>query len=208
MKNIGFYFPDVGDMIQTEDRNAVGFRMTGLKHWTFLALCLAGMTIPRDSSGQSREYLLKAGYIEKFTHFIEWPVTAGPGDSTGAFTIGVIGENKYGGAIENLFSRVKIKNRRVRVSQLSSGDEIGGCMILIVSESVKTGLDEILKRTAGKPVLTIGDTEGYAKKGVIINMFIDQNHIRYEINKTALDKSGLQISSLLLASAVIVESDD
>jgi hypothetical protein len=81
-------------------------------------------------------------------------------------------------------------------------------MILIVPESAKPRLDEILNRTKGKPVLTIGDTGGFAKKGVIINMFIEQNHIRYEINKTALDRSGLQISSLLLASAVIVEDDE
>jgi hypothetical protein len=208
MKNSSSFSPDDGGVIQTADRNAVECRMSSLKHWTFLALWLAGMTIPRDASGQSRENLLKAGYIEKFTHFIEWPDATGIRDSTGVFSITVIGEDKYGGAIEKLFSKVKVKNRRVRVSHISSVDESDECMILVVPESAKTRLDEILNHTAGKPVLTIGDTRGFGKKGVIINMFIDQNRIRYEINKTALDKSGLQISSFLLASAVIVESDE
>jgi hypothetical protein len=90
----------------------------------------------------------------------------------------------------------------------SSVNEIKDCMILIISESKKNELNDILNYTTGKPILTIGDAKGYGKKGVIINMFIDDNYIRYEVNRTTLDKSGLKISSLLLASAVIVKTDE
>jgi nitrogen regulatory protein PII len=164
--------------------------------------------IPPLTFAQTREYLLKAGYIEKFTHFVEWPGISKTQDPTIAFSIAVIGENKFGSAIEKIFSNVKIGNKKVRIIYISSVDEIKDCNILIISESKRNELDEILNYTAGKPILTIGETSGYGKRGVVINMFIESNHIRYEINRTALDKSGLKISSLLLSSAIIVKTDE
>lgn len=166
------------------------------------------MMISPKTFAQSNEYLLKAGYIEKFTHFIEWPDTTNINDSTITFSIAVIGENKFGNAIENIFKNAKVKNKAVRITYISSVDEVDNCMILIISESKKNKLDEILNYTKGKPILTIGETKGYGKKGVIINMFVDDNYIRYEINRTVLDKSGLKISSLLLSSAIIVKTDE
>ena len=44
--------------------------------------------------------------------------------------------------------------------------------------------------------------------GSHINMYVDGNYIRYEINQKAIEKSGLKVSSLLLTSARIVETDD
>jgi hypothetical protein len=44
--------------------------------------------------------------------------------------------------------------------------------------------------------------------GVYINMFIDDDYIRYEINQDAIEKSDLKVSSLLLASAKIIKAND
>jgi hypothetical protein len=170
-------------------------------------ICLA-LIHPPDSVAQSREYVLKAGYIEKFTHFIEWPETSSSKDTTAAFSIMVIGDNTFGTAIEKIFNKVKIQNKKIRVSYVSSIDEIDDCMILIITPSKTIGVEEIINYAKGKPILTIGETKGYGKKGAIINMFIEDNYIRYEINQTTLHTSGLKISSLLLASAIIVQSDE
>jgi hypothetical protein len=171
-------------------------------------LFCAAATAPSKITAQSREYLLKAGYIEKFTHFIEWPETTGGDDSSHAFRIAVIGENRFGNAIERIFSRVRVQNRKVRIVYATSIDAIENCMIWVISGGGSNRLDEILNYTTGKPILTIGETKGYGKKGVIINMFVDDNYLRYEINRAALRKSGLKISSLLLASAVIVGANE
>ena len=158
------------------------------KHIILLAIILAVMIVTTKTYAQSTEYLLKAGYIEKFTHFIEWPESSNINDSTDAFSISVIGENKYGKAIEKIFSNIKVKNKNVLIKYISSVDEIGKCKILIISESKRNSIDEILSYTKGKPILTIGETKGFGKKGAIINMFIDNNYIRYEINRKALNK--------------------
>jgi hypothetical protein len=177
------------------------------KNFFQAVICMA-MILPVKALAQSTEYLLKAGYIEKFTHFIEWPPeTTAVKDTSIAFSISVIGENNYSNAIENIFSKVKIGNKNVRIRHISSVDEISNSMILIIPESQKNKLDKILGYTTGKPILTVGETKGYGKKGVIINMFIENNYIRYEINRTALGKSGLKISAKLLEIARIIPDE-
>jgi len=162
------------------------------------------MVFPSALIAQSTEYLLKAGYIEKFTHFIDWPETSSLNDSTIPFSISVIGEHPFNTSIEKIFNKVMVKNKKVRIRYISSVDEIGNSMIVVIPGSQKNRLDTILNYTKGKPILTIGETKGYGKKGVIINMFIDNDYIRYEINRTALSKSGLKISAKLLEIARII----
>jgi hypothetical protein len=177
-------------------------------HILLLWLLFEVVMVPLGLHAQSREYLLKAGYIEKFTHFVDWPESSIASDSAAAFSITVIGENKFANAIEKIFSKARVKNRNVCVSYISSIDEIKECMILIVPESQTNALGRILEYTNGKPILTIGETKGHGKKGIMINMFIDNNYLRYEINRSALKKSGLRMSSLLLASAIILEENE
>jgi hypothetical protein len=182
--------------------------LNNAKYFVLPVVLLIIILISGNSSAQTREYLLKAGFIEKFTRFIEWPEITNINNSTIPFTISVIGESKFNNSLEKIFNNVKVKNKKVHIKYISSVDEIGECMILIISESKKDKLNEILNYTSGKPILTIGETAGYGKKGVLINMFVENNFIRYEINRKAFDKSGLKASSLLLASAVIVEKNE
>jgi hypothetical protein len=44
---------------------------------------------------QTDEYLLKAGFLERFTRFIEWPGETNIADNTKPFVISVIGENPF-----------------------------------------------------------------------------------------------------------------
>jgi hypothetical protein len=53
-------------------------------------------------------------------------------------------------------------------------------------------------------VLTIGDTEGYAEQGVMVNFYLEDNMVRIEINIDAARRAGLNISSQLLKLARIV----
>jgi len=167
------------------------FLFTGIIHGNFI-------------TAQSRESLVKAGYIEKFTHFVQWPENSSNKVLPEKFVIAIIGENYMTEALSDIFSKSNTRKKEVKIIQLSSVDQIGDYKILFISGSEKNNIDKILKYTAGKPILTISDNKGFCEKGVIINMFYDGNYIRYEINRASLNKSGLIINSLLLNYAVII----
>ena len=68
----------------------------------------------------------------------------------------------------------------------------------------KDNSPNIIAFSKDKPILTIGDYDKYAENGVLINFYIEDNKIRFEINETALSLSGLHSSYLLLNLAKIV----
>ena len=165
-------------------------------------LLLSGILFPSYTMGQAPEHLLKAGFIEKFTHFVEWPASA-QGGSEG-MKIAVFGKSRIEPALREIFA--KTKNPDVSIIDITSVNEIEGCKIVFISNSVSQEiLRELLQYTKGKPVMTISDTKGYCNKGVLLNMLVVDNYVRYEINKSVLDVSGLKMSSLLLNSAIIIE---
>lgn len=152
---------------------------------------------------QSREDLLKSGYIEKFTHFIDWK--SNPANNDSVFRIAVIGSKKFSFALEEVFRNVKVKEKRVVVSNIKSVEEINNNLIVVISESVTADkLDEILNYTTGKPILTIGEKSGNGLKGVVINMIPAGDMVRYEINRVSLGKSRLKMSSLFVKTATLV----
>ena len=65
-------------------------------------------------------------------------------------------------------------------------------------------LGEAIQLLKGVPVLTIGETPGFAKNGGIINLILEDNKVRFEVNVQAAKDADLNISSRLLALARII----
>jgi len=162
--------------------------------------------LPRSfaASLDSREYVLKAGYIYNFTKFIKWPEEANREIENGGLNFCLMGEDPFGKILDKIAKILKKKNRALLVTPQVSLEEMPECHILFVNESEKSNVNQILLRVREYPVLVIGDTPGFAEKGVGINFFLQNNKLRFEINREALKKSGLVVSSELLNLARIV----
>ncbi len=156
-----------------------------------------------SARAQSGEALLKAGYIEKFTHFVQWPDYLEDNVAV-SFGIGIIGHDGLKVSLEEIFSKVRVNDKNVKIKHIESFEEIDNFNIVFICGSEKENLDEILRYTRGRQILTIGDTAGYAEEGVIINMYREGDYIRYEVNRKSLMESGLVINSLLLDYAKII----
>ncbi|MDK2977409.1 MAG: hypothetical protein PWP52_123 [Bacteroidales bacterium] len=154
---------------------------------------------------QASIYVLKAVYLEKFSRFITWPKESLIDNPDEPFIISVIGETPLTENLIQIYAIQKIKNKRVIIKNIHNLNEIQGSHILFIAESEKKNIDQIIAITKQQPILTIGETKGFAEKGVLINFFEKDNKLRFEINETAVLKSPLQMSFYLLNSAKIVE---
>ena len=85
---------------------------------------------------------------------------------------------------------------------------VDGCNLVYIGKTDDSTLARLIAALKSKPVLTVSDTRGFAQKGVHINMFVQQERIRFEINHKSAVASGLKISHLLLKLARIVETED
>lgn len=185
------------------------FRLFTFCLCAFLSLCLSSFCLPSSafpekSAAADMEYAVKAGFIYSFTKFTQWPESAFPGGQE-EFVIGVIGDDPFGNTLDALAEQKKVQGRRVVIKRFSSLDEITGCQILFISSSQGGSLEKILARVGNKPVLLIGDTDGFAKKGVDVNFFIQEKKVRFEFNLKALDRAGIKVSSQLLNLGKIIE---
>jgi hypothetical protein len=174
----------------------------------FLLLALAAgvASIPelRAQSAQQREYEIKAAYLYNFINYIDWPADALPAEG-GTLTIGIIGENPFGSALDPLKGK-QIKGRTLAVKHVESAKDLEQCQIVFICTSEKSRLAEILGQLKDTRVLTVSEIEGFAEQGGIINFISERNKVRFEINTDAAKRTGLTISSDLLKLAKLVKS--
>ena len=160
----------------------------------------------RDSSNSS-EYLIKAGFIFNFAKFVDWPPTtfAQP-DSP--IVIGILGTDPFGAIIDQIVQDKKIGGRGFVVKRLKWGTDLKDlkeCKILFVGASERVHIDELVQIVRGLPILTVGETPGFAEHGGVIRFVLEDNRVRFEVNVEAARQAGLTISSRLLTLARIIQ---
>jgi hypothetical protein len=160
----------------------------------------------RDASDSS-EYLIKAGFIFNFAKFVEWPQTtfAQP-DSP--IVIGILGTDPFGTIIDQIVQDKKIGGRGFVVKRLKWGadpKDLKECKILFVGASERIHIDELVQIVRGLPILTVGETPGFAERGGVIRLVLEDNKVRFEVNVDAAHQAGLTISSRLLTLARIIQ---
>jgi len=152
------------------------------------------------------EYQVKAVLIYKIAKFIEWPENSST-NADSAMNICVLGADPFGKNLDLIRDKT-VRGRDLvihKFDQLQSAQT--DCHALFISSSEKQHLHTILETLGSRPILTIGDTKGFATAGSMINFINRNNSIRFEVNLEASRKAGLKISSQLLQLAIIVENN-
>ncbi|MCZ7626657.1 MAG: YfiR family protein [Candidatus Methylomirabilis sp.] len=148
------------------------------------------------------EYQVKAAFLYQFVKFVEWPSQAFRSGHN-QVVIGVLGEGPMGRALAAVQGKTA-KGRVVAVERYKTVAELDYCHVLFISSSMDDQLPAILKRMKGWSALTVGDVEGSARRGVMINFITVEDTIRFEVNMEAAKRANLRIGSELLGLAQAV----
>ena len=166
----------------------------------FLALSLLSVTLSTASQAQSNEYQVKAAFLYNFARFVDWPGDAF-GGSNAPLIIGVVGDDPFGGALDQAINGKNINGHPLVVRRLKWGQDLRSCQILFISSSERKHLPKIIQSLRGSNVLTVGDMGQFNQQGGIINFILEASKVKFEINSRAADQAHLRISSKLLALA-------
>jgi hypothetical protein len=140
------------------------------------------------------EYEVKAAFIYNFARFVDWP--ARPGAPAG-LALCVVGKDPFGRALDALEGKA-VGDRKLQVRRVPEPDSLAGCDIVFISASEQHRLAAILRALRSSPALTIGDTQGFAQQGVMINFYLEGDRVRFEVNPDSATDAGVRISSKLL----------
>ncbi len=119
------------------------------------------------------------------------------------YWIGVVGTDAVAAALRELPGK-KVDQADVTVSAVepevaASGDGAGDLDLLWIAASVDdTTLQSIIAAHADKPVVLVCERSGFAALGGGLQLFAQDNCMRFELNAEAMKKQGLRPSAQLL----------
>jgi hypothetical protein len=146
---------------------------------------------------------VKAAFLFNFSQFVDWPAAAFADDRS-PLVIGVLGSDPFGATLDEIVRDETVNGRPLTVRRYQSPDQLDSCHILFIDRSQDSRLDAIVAALKGQSVLTVGDFEGFARRGGMIRFVTVGNKIRLRINLGAAQEAKLTISSKLLRPAQIV----
>jgi uncharacterized protein DUF4154 len=172
-----------------------------------LTIAIIAMLFAAGATAQEvEEYQVKAAFLYNFAKFVEWPAQAfkTPQDP---IVVCVLGHNPFGSALEDVMRGKSIEGRAFAFRQVSGLEEASSCQILFISSLEGKHFHSLYGNANPARILTVGEAQGFASAGGVINFKLDGGHVRFEINVGAAEHAQLQISSKLLSLAQIVKTE-
>jgi hypothetical protein len=156
------------------------------------------------AAAQLDEYQAKAVFLYKVASFVEWPAGAFKGEGE-SLAVCVLGPTPFEQRLDTTVRNKTVDGRAFTVRQATDAKQIAGCHLLFVSAP---GLKRFRALRGGLKALTgvlvVGESEGFATEGGVINFKLVDGRIRIEINVEEARREGLVINSRLLGMADVV----
>ena len=150
----------------------------------------------------AQKSIMRAAFLGKLVEFID---LSKPEVGSAPFILTVLGETPIKDSLKTLYNESVIKKRPVQLRFISNLAQVGKSDMLFIAASEKKRLAVVVDSLAGKGVLTVGASPGFAKKGVHVNLYdTAQGTIHFEINRKRMVADGLTPHLRLLELTKIV----
>jgi hypothetical protein len=179
---------------------------------SWLTLIALGFALAVPSDGEPSlptaesapyEYDVKAVFLYNFTRYIQWPEALEPE----GLTIVVFGESAIVPPLQEIARKAVPTQTPIVVRQCLEIGRIGRPRVLFIARSAVPQIAWVLESVRGTDVLTIGESEGLAARGVAINFVEREGTVKFEMNERSLKEAGIKVSSQLLKLAILVDGE-
>jgi hypothetical protein len=171
-----------------------------------ILVALALVCVVADAGGQrDTEPDLKAGFLFNFMKFVEWPADALPPDRP--IQACIVGSPKVADALARGVQGRVANGHSITVSNTSREDPLRSCHLVYVEGIDERETARVVAKAAGLPVFTVSDYERFAVRGGVANFYVAKDRLRFAVNVDAARRARLQISSKMLAIAMLVTEE-
>lgn len=182
------------------------------RHMRFLLiilLCQLVFPLNRGQSAGSEGLTLdqrRAGLLIQFARYTKWPEASLPDQAT-PLRIGIVGSATVHQWVTKLAEGITVHGdaehpgRIIQIHNITSAEEAATCHLVYLGANADPG-NAILQQLAAKPVLTVGEEDGFLGAGGVLGYVTEKEAIGFIYNGRAMDKAGLRISTLLLDRAL------
>lgn len=164
----------------------------------FSAFLFCGLFFPPPAQAEDAaalqlyEQKIKAGLIYNFLKYTEWPPEKMSKD-TPSVVICILGaHDPFNGYLEPIEERT-VNQHPIRLRHVFGTEDTAACHLLFISEIEREHWSQLRRALADKNILTVGDFDGFANDGGMIQFGNKDNHIYVELNVNAISSAHLTI---------------
>ncbi len=158
------------------------------KQW--LAVALLGLAAAAKALAQNED-AVKAAFVYNFAKFVEWPAAAFS-DASAPITVAFVGAGSLADTFEQNVKGKNANGREFSIKRLPAAAGAEAAQIVVVGDAGQSGA--VLGAVKGKPVLTIGDLDGF---NGAIRFVKDGAKIGFELDLDAAKGAGLKVDPKL-----------
>ncbi len=173
-----------------------------------LIICLNTLT----AQAQTIDYSITANFIYQFTKYFSWPVTpvnvsyTASSSSSADFVIGIIGNHELADYLQHTTISKKVGTQKIKVVEFTGAEKIYDCNILYVSNEMSKCLKQIITQNQTAPFLIVTEGAGLATKGSCVNLIVEDNKVKMEINLSNILRRNLKVASEFLGLGKVIQS--
>ena len=145
---------------------------------------------------------LRAAFLLNLAKFVEWPLDQ---PQPGPLYLCVLDDVAVEESLAEMLDGAPGSGRGITLSRSVHSGALRGCHVLYVGDTDPEHVATIVDELTQAPVLTVGDSEAFARGGGMIGLFVEEGRMRFAINPDAAQRAGLTLSSRLLNLARIVK---
>jgi hypothetical protein len=178
-----------------------------------LAACVVGCLLvlvawsapsPYEKGPPLAEQRIKAAFLYKFLSYVEWPASAIADDAT-PIVIGVIGADDIADELRAIVAARTLNRHPIEVRTLGGAQPLPATLrVLFVGRDDPPLLARLAPQSQRQAILLVTDFADGLDRGSVINLVVRDNHVRFEVSLDAAQRSGLKVSSRMLAVALAV----
>jgi uncharacterized protein DUF4154 len=160
-------------------------------------LCAAGMPA---TAQEVSDYQVKAAYLFNFAKFIEWPARAFA-NTTNSIHFCVWDDTSFESELQHIVSGKSVGGHVAVVERVRDAGSARRCHLLFIPATTGRQTRHVLENLRGSSVLTAGESERFLRDGGMINFMLENQRVRFQINRQATAAAGLTVSARLLSLA-------
>ena len=145
----------------------------------------------------------EARMVEALFSLIQFTSWRGPLSLTDRVTVCTVGEDPLGRVLDNIAGR-STRGRPIAVRRFSDPASARGCHVVFVGPTMRRSMGSVLRRLRGSGALTVGAFPDFARRGGMVRLTEGADRVGLEVNRDALAREGVRLSSRVLQIAHLI----
>jgi hypothetical protein len=149
------------------------------------------------TSAQGVVYQIKASYIYNFLQFVRFSEST----LSGRINVCIVGENKFGEALDVL-EGTDTPQGKITINvfdNITEPMQIDACQVLYIVGSDIVFSQQVLDKINKENILSIGEFPEFINMGGYIELFLNDDSIRFRVNQKLVGQTQFKVAAQLLS---------